>query len=67
MLELDIRQVQLLQLWLCSANHAIYYYDIDHKGNENTDKYKDQRAAAVVLIKIYFYGYVTWFSEPCSL
>jgi len=39
-LELDGRQVQLLQFWLCSANRATYYYDIDHKSNENTDKYK---------------------------
>ena len=42
--------MQLLQFWLRSANHAIYYYDIYHKRNENTDKYKNQRAAAVVLI-----------------
>jgi len=38
MLELDGRQVQLLQFWPCSANHAIRYYDIYHKSNENTDK-----------------------------
>jgi len=43
------------------------YYDIYHKSNENTDKYKIQRAAAVVLIKIYFYDYITWFSEPCTV
>jgi len=46
----------------------ICYYDIYHKSNENTDKYKkNQRAAAVVLIKIYFYDDITWFSEPCTL
>jgi len=55
MLELDGRQVQLLQFWLRSANYAICYYDIYHKSNENRDKYKNQRAAAVVLIKIYFF------------
>jgi len=62
MLEVDGRQVQLLQFWLCSANHAICY-DIYHKSNENTDKYKNQRAAAIVLIKIYFlrlYNVVQW-------
>jgi len=67
MLQLDGRQVQLLQFWLCSANHVIYYYEIYHKSNENTDKYKNQREAAVVLIKIYFYDYITWFSEPCAV
>ena len=41
--------------------------DICHKSNENTDKYKNQRAAAVVLTKIYFYDYITWFSEPCAV
>jgi len=56
MLELDGRQVQLLRFWLCFANHAVCYYDIYHKSYENTDKYKNQRAAAIVLIKIYFYG-----------
>jgi len=45
-----------------------HYYDIYHKSNDNTDKYKkNQRAAAVVLIKIYFYDYITWFSEPCTV
>jgi len=31
-------------------------YDIDiyHKSNENTDNYKNQRAASVVRTKIYF-------------
>jgi len=43
----------------CSANHAICYYDIYHKSNENADKTKNQRAAAVVLI--------TWFNEPCTV
>jgi len=28
---------------------------------------KYQRAAAVVLIKIYFYDYITWLSEPCAV
>ena len=42
--------MQLLQFWLRFANHAIYYYDIFHKRNENTDKYKNQSAAAVILI-----------------
>jgi len=41
--------------------------DICHKSNENTDKYKNQRAAAVVLIKIYFCDYIMWFSEPCTV
>jgi len=59
--------MQLLQFWLRFANHAIYYYDIFHKRNENTDKYKNQLAAAVVLIKIYFYQHITWFSEPCTV
>jgi len=53
-LELDGRQVQLLQFSLCSANYAICYYDIYHKSNENTDNYKNQHASAVGLIKIYF-------------
>jgi len=63
---LDGKHVQLLQFWLCSANHAIYY-DIYHKSNENTDKYKSQRTAAVVLTKIYLYDYITRFREPCTV
>jgi len=30
-------------------------------------KIKNQRAAAVVFIKIYFYDYITWFSKPCTV
>jgi len=43
------------------------YYGIYHKSNKNTDKYKNERTAAIVLIKIYFYYYITWFSEPCTV
>jgi len=28
---------------------------------------KYQRAAAVVLVDIYFYDYITWFSELCTI
>ena len=33
---MDGRQVQLWQFWLCSANHAICYYDIYHKSRPIT-------------------------------
>jgi len=32
-----------------------------------TNKYNNQRAAAIILIKIYFYDYITWFSEPSTV
>jgi len=53
MLELDGRQMQLLQLRLRSANHAICHYDIYHTSNENTDKYKNQRAAFALVRSIF--------------
>jgi len=32
-----------------------------------TQTNKNQRAAAVVLIKIFFKDYITWFSELCTV
>jgi len=28
---------------------------------------KNQLAVAIVLAKVYFYDYITWFSEPCTV